>query len=182
MHITIFNSDECDNSVITIFIEELLKLLGKNHLVKVINLKDYNIKYCVGELFCWIKTPGLCIVKDDTNIINKIYIESEFVIFISPIKYGFINSKLKTMLDKLLPLLNIKFEYINGIARHQKRYKKYPKTSFLFDFMSNESKLDFEILNNLMTEASNSMFTKPVFIKNIREFSAKEAYYEIINN
>ena len=170
-----------ENFAVTSRINEISHSLSEHHTVEVINLKEFKIKFCVGEFLCWTKTPGLCALKDDTNFINGKYIKSDFVLFTSSIKYGFISSLLKTTLDKFLPLLSVDFEYVNGIARHKKRYAKYPKIAFLFDFPTKEYKNDLEILESLMSEASNSMFTKPVFVKNIKDLTVVEVCNEITN-
>jgi len=181
MKITIINADIKEDINIVSTINQICETLSKKNIVQIINLKDLKIKYCIGEFLCWTKTPGLCALKDDTNFINNAYIHSDFVLFVSSIKYGFVSSLLKTTLDKLLPLLSVDFEYKNGIARHKKRYSKYPKVGFLFKFPSENYKKDLKILEKLMAEASKSMFTYPAFIKSIDEFSAEEVSYEIIN-
>lgn len=181
MNITIFNGEMIDNLRLSSKIEKIEKILSDKHHVRVINLKDFKIKYCTGEFLCWTKTPGLCALKDDTNYLNEIYINSDFVLFTSSIKYGFITSLLKTTLDKLLPLLSVDFEYSNGVARHKQRYRNYPNVAFLFDFIAKDNQGDLVILEDLMMEASNSMFTKPVFVKSTDDFTAIEVCDEIIN-
>ena len=38
---------------------------------EVVYTKDMKISHCIGCNYCWLKTPGICTIKDDYEIILK---------------------------------------------------------------------------------------------------------------
>jgi len=69
-----------------------------------INTDDYNIGHCVGCTHCWLKTPGVCAVKDDWEILFKRMISADTVVFITEAKLGFVSHKMKNIVDRLIPI------------------------------------------------------------------------------
>ena len=39
--------------------------LSKEHKIDLFIIEDMDINYCRGCFNCWLKTPGLCMFKDD---------------------------------------------------------------------------------------------------------------------
>lgn len=70
---------------------------------EVIELKNMNISHCVGCFGCWKVTPGQCVIRDDMDIIRDKIIESDNIILSFPLYFFGVSSKMKTMLDRLLP-------------------------------------------------------------------------------
>ena len=70
---------------------------------EVIELKNMNISHCVGCFGCWKVTPGQCVIKDDMDIIRDKIMESDNIILSFPLYFFGVSSKMKTMLDRLLP-------------------------------------------------------------------------------
>lgn len=70
---------------------------------EVIELKNMNISHCVGCFGCWKVTPGQCVVRDDMDIIRDKIMESDNIILSFPLYFFGVSSKMKTMLDRLLP-------------------------------------------------------------------------------
>jgi len=69
-----------------------------------INTDDYKIGHCVGCTHCWLKTPGVCAVKDDWEILFKRIISADTVVFITEAKLGFVSHKMKNIVDRLIPI------------------------------------------------------------------------------
>lgn len=92
-----------------------------------IDLVNRNIKKCRGCFGCWVLTPGECVVKDDSQAICRLFINSDLVIFLTPVVYGGYSSVLKKMIDKIIPLISPFFNQYSGETHHYPRYKKYPK-------------------------------------------------------
>jgi multimeric flavodoxin WrbA len=91
--------------------EDYLKKLSDapvsdNHVVTILILRDINVKYCIGCWGCWLKTPGECIVTDGSRDICREYINSDLVLFASPVIMGFTSALLKKAHEKLLPLIH----------------------------------------------------------------------------
>ena len=52
---------------------------------------------------CWKVTPGQCVIRDDMDIIRDKIMESDNIILSFPLYFFGVSSKMKTMLDRLLP-------------------------------------------------------------------------------
>ncbi|MDD6234648.1 MAG: flavodoxin family protein [Lachnospiraceae bacterium] len=70
---------------------------------EVIELKNMNINHCVGCFGCWKVTPGQCVIRDDMDAIREKILESDNIILSFPLYFFGVSSKMKTMLDRLLP-------------------------------------------------------------------------------
>ena len=110
------------------YLKELNKsLVSAQHQVKSLILRDMEIKYCTGCWSCWWgPTPGECVFKDDSHAVCREYINSDLVIFASPLIMGFTSALLKKVQDKLIPLLHPYIEFDQGECHHKKRYDCYP--------------------------------------------------------
>ena len=83
-------------------------LAEEKHGVKTLTLRDMEIKFCTGCWSCWWgPTPGECVFKDDSHTVCREYINSDLVIFTSPVIMGFTSALLKKTQDKLIPLLHL---------------------------------------------------------------------------
>jgi len=49
----------------------------------------------MGCFGCWNKTPGTCVMKDDSAKIAKAVVNSDLLIFLTPITFGGYSSELK---------------------------------------------------------------------------------------
>ena len=38
---------------------------------EVVYTREMKISHCIGCNYCWLKTPGVCVIKDDYEIILK---------------------------------------------------------------------------------------------------------------
>ena len=125
MNITIVNGSP-DNSW-NEFEKELKNTcleLTKEHNVDLFNIREMNIKYCVGCFSCWVKTPGLCVVKDDMEEILKSIAKTDYLIYVSPLVTGFISSETKKVMDRIIPTALPYIRTFNGECHHIKRYDK----------------------------------------------------------
>lgn len=89
-------------------------------------LKEKTIHACQACYWCWTKTPGVCIIKDDAQEIVKLTVQSSVLIYITPIIFGGYGSDLKKALDRFLPAISPLFTTIDGEIHHKKRYQHYP--------------------------------------------------------
>jgi len=88
--------------------------------------RDEEVAYCTGCFGCWTRTPGICIIDDRAREIVRDFIESDLVVFLTPITFGGYSSELKKVLDRIIPLILPFFAVVNGETHHQMRYDKYP--------------------------------------------------------
>jgi multimeric flavodoxin WrbA len=90
------------------------------------------ISHCIGCNDCWIKTPGLCCIKDDYGHILIKMLQADCVIFLTETKLGFVCSQMKNMVDRILPLATMYLKFKDGQMRHYSRYNKQPDMALLY--------------------------------------------------
>ncbi len=90
-------------------------------------LNSLDIKYCTGCFGCWMQTPGVCIIPDAGQEIAKAFIQSDLVIFLTPVTFGGYSSELKKALDRIICILSPFFMKVGGEIHHRPRYERYPR-------------------------------------------------------
>ena len=80
----------------------------------------------MGDFLCWFKSPGKCHVADDQLEISRKFIESDLVIFLTPITFGGYSSTLKKMVDHMIQNTLPFFATHGGEIHHLQRYERYP--------------------------------------------------------
>lgn len=70
---------------------------------KVIYLKDKTIKHCLGCFTCWIKTPGVCVHKDDMPGIIEEMKTADLMVYAMPLYVYTVPGLFKDYLDRLIP-------------------------------------------------------------------------------
>lgn len=90
----------------------------------VFHTTKMKISPCVGCNACWLKTPGICAIKDDYEQILKACLQHDTTIIISGTALGFVSFKAKNIVDRMLPLGNMYLHIVDGQMRHIPRYEK----------------------------------------------------------
>ena len=93
---------------------------------EVVVLREKKIGNCMGDFLCWFKSPGKCHVADDQLEISRKFIESDLVIFLTPITFGGYSSTLKKMVDHMIQNTLPFFATHGGEIHHLQRYERYP--------------------------------------------------------
>ena len=102
------------------------QLTTKGWAVEPIELRNMQIAACVGCLGCWVKTPGTCVINDDGRETTRKAIQSDLMIWLTPVTFGGYSSELKKAIDHMLPIMLPYFESYHGQIFHKMRYKKSP--------------------------------------------------------
>ncbi len=127
MKALILNGEEmeglCLNEISKSIKEELV---DNNFEVEEIILKEKDIADCLGCFKCWVKTPGVCIIDDYGREAAAELIDSDILVYLTPIVFGSYSYQLKKALDRMIPLISPYFKKINGEIHHKKRYRTYP--------------------------------------------------------
>jgi len=103
-------------------------------------LVEKKIGYCRGCLHCWIKTPGVCIQRDDMAELLENVIKSDIVVFATPVYADNVTGIMKTFIDRMIPALDPRVKRVKGETVHVKRFDRYPKknwkslSSLMIDF------------------------------------------------
>jgi hypothetical protein len=86
---------------------------------EVVNLREKNIKNCIGCFTCWTKTPGTCIHKDDmTNELFPKWLNADLVVYATPLYHYTINAEMKAFIERTLPVLEPFFEQHDNRTVH----------------------------------------------------------------
>ena len=97
-------------------------LAGEDENFEIVNTADMKIAHCMGCNMCWLKTPGVCAIRDDYEIILKKLVAAENFWIVADTKFGFVGYRGKRVLDRVVPMLNMYIEFRDGWERHQLRY------------------------------------------------------------
>jgi len=146
-----------DNDRLDTYCTNLKEILSKDNEVSVINLKYKEIKDCIGCYACWLKTPGICALKDDQEEILRKYVQSDFVVVVSPIIMGFTSAAVKSVYDRLLPLVHPFLRMDNNKMSHYSRYNKKYSIGLILDNNESEDEGELEVVNSVFR---NTVFTK----------------------
>lgn len=89
--------------------------------VELIFSRDLNIKPCLGDFACMVKTPGHCIQKDDMNWLDPKISQADVLVLASPVYCDGVNGSMKNIMDRTLPQILPFFEVENNHLRHPLR-------------------------------------------------------------
>ena len=103
-------------------VSEQIKALIKDKEVEIIETSGMKIAHCMGCNQCWLKTPGICAIKDDYEEIIKKLVETENLWIVSETRFGFLDYKGKRVMDRIVPMLNMTVGFRDGWMRHEMRY------------------------------------------------------------
>jgi hypothetical protein len=103
------------------------ELTAHDWQAETIVLREKKIALCTGCFGCWVKTPGVCVIDDFGREAARMAIQSDVLIFLSPVTFGGYSSELKKAVDRfacslLLPF----FTKIGGEVHHPARYRPLP--------------------------------------------------------
>ena len=102
------------------------QLNTNNYESKLIDLHELEIASCLGCFGCWVKTPGICVIDDAGREVAKAVMQSDLVIYITPVTFGGYSYELKKAIDRLIPIISPFFKKIKGEVHHKPRYHSYP--------------------------------------------------------
>ena len=105
--------------------EILRELSGTGHdeNYELIDATDKNISHCIGCNYCWLKTPGICMIKDDYEPILKRMIAADQIWLIADTKFGFVSYQAKNIIDRVMPMITMYLKFKDGQMRHVMRYR-----------------------------------------------------------
>ena len=101
-------------------------------MILIIDTTGMNISHCLGCNYCWLKTPGQCVIKDDYEAFLKRMSKADQVWLLSDTKFGFVTYKTKNIVDRVMPLVTMNLHFIGKQMRHVLRYKKNPNWGVIY--------------------------------------------------
>ena len=93
---------------------------------------DGTIKPCVGCFGCWVKEPGMCVIKDGYENIGQRMAKADEVYVISRYTYGGFSSFIKNVLDRAISFVLPYFEVYKREMHHKRRYPGEKPVTFIF--------------------------------------------------
>jgi multimeric flavodoxin WrbA len=89
-------------------------------------LHQQSIGNCAGDFFCWVRSPGMCNTADDNRRLAAKVMQSDLLVYLTPVTFGGYASPLKRMVDHQIQNILPFFTSVNGEIHHQPRYQRYP--------------------------------------------------------
>jgi multimeric flavodoxin WrbA/putative sterol carrier protein len=100
--------------------------------IEVVNLRKKKIKYCIGCFTCMTKTPGKCVINDDmTEELFPKWLESDLVVYATPLFHHTVNAPMKTFIERTWPVCLPFFEKRSDGRWHHPLRHKLPAAVFL---------------------------------------------------
>ena len=154
-----------------VLIEELQE---SDWYAEAVSLSNMNIKPCIGCFRCWHTTPGICtgVKGDDANEIIQKAINSQLLVFLTPMTYGGYSSEIKKIYGRFLGLLQPGMTIIDGEVHHLKRYEIYP--SHLAIGMTGELDHDEAILFKKLVDRNSKNFYPPKHLAEVITYSDED--------
>lgn len=162
---------------LTLFAAKLERTAG--HAVRRFDLAGMDINFCTGCFNCWVKYPGRCIHTDDMENIFRAVAGADLLICASEVSAGFLDYRLKTMHDRLLPMVMPYIELVNGECHHQKRYEKSVDLAVLLDRSNSGEAGDQEFIERIYHRIALNFRSSLFFVKSIDQ-PVEEIVHETI--
>lgn len=122
--------------------EELLHSGGNPAEMELIDTAGMHISHCIGCNYCWLKTPGICAIKDDYEPILKKMSRADQIWLISDTHFGFVSYQTKNIVDRVMPLATMYLKIKDGQMRHVMRYDHQPDFGIIYTGDGDQSYLE----------------------------------------
>jgi multimeric flavodoxin WrbA len=139
----------------------LLKTAG--HTITQIDLRDVQLRYCIGCWNCWVKTPGQCATDAASQVMDRAVIQSDFTLWAAPLKMGFPSELLKMANDKHLPLIHPYMEVDQNEGHHLRRYPRSPRLGLLLEKEARTDAEDLQIVSDIYCRTALNFKTRLEF-------------------
>lgn len=152
MKAMILNGCSKDDQIAQVCDQHLLKVLTHEDIsVNHIMLANTALKGCIGCLSCFFKTPGECRFNDLGRNLPIDFLESDFAIFISAVKFGTFSSLFAKAYNRMVIQLESHLgETINGELRRKKRYETQYPALIVIGIMAASSPEEKKIFTSLI--------------------------------
>ena len=120
MKILVLNGSPKKKSDTMVLTNAFLRGIKKNgsHEIFVMNISEMKISSCRGCFGCWQVKNKHCVIDDDQNQILDLYPEVDLIIWSFPLYCYGMPSHIKAVLDRTIPLNQMKMEIVDGRTRH----------------------------------------------------------------
>jgi hypothetical protein len=154
-------------------------LAAAGHAVTTFDLRELELKGCVGCWSCWVKTPGECARADDSARICRAAIQSGLLVLASQVTLGFTGVLLKRAVDQMIPLLHPHLVIQDGEVHHRARYARYPDLGLLLAPGPDADAEDLEITAAMWTRLARN-FKASRMLTAVADRPAQEAAHALV--
>ena len=95
--------------------------------VEALVLREIDVAPCLGCFGCWVKTPGVCVIDDPGRDVARGMVQSDLLVYLTPLTFGGYSSELKKALDRPIPNISPLFRLVRGEVHHVRRYARNPR-------------------------------------------------------
>ncbi|WP_059368980.1 flavodoxin family protein [Treponema endosymbiont of Eucomonympha sp.] len=132
------------------------------------------IRHCIGCYGCWIKTPGVCVIKDGYENIGQLFSKCDEMIVISKCVYGSYSPFIRNVWDRSIPYLLPYFVTANHETHHKQRYKNQFSKNVYFYGTSTEAEREMaERLVKANSISYNEKNTRVYFFNSFEEIEGE---------
>lgn len=167
MKITVLdgNHDE-SNEILERYLSELhAAARNSNHEMTVFSIRRMRINHCTGCWNCWLKTPGRCVHRDDAESIYRDIVNTDLLMFASPLQMGFVTTLTRKINERLIPLLLPYVDLFKGEFHHQLRYGKPPVLALLLQPERDTDDVDVDITAEIYQRTALNFRSRLGFVK-----------------
>ncbi len=125
------------------------ELAKRGHAFQSFLLREMDIRQCIGCWTCWLKTPGLCVHRDEMPRIYRSVMAADLVILASPVIMGFMSALLKRANERFIPLIHPYIALVEGECHHRGRYDRYPGLGILLHRGADTDDEDIAIITDI---------------------------------
>ncbi len=130
---------------------------GAGAEVELVHVQKLNLRPCRGCFNCWWETPGACVQDDKMKDVLPKLADADVWVFATPVYVDGMTGTIKTFMDRMIPLLEGRWEIRDDHCRHPLREGTKPGKIVLLS-VSGFTELDnFEPLVAHMKAASKNM-------------------------
>lgn len=160
-------------------VELLRENLEENHTVDYFPVAEMKMAHCQGCWDCWTKTPGICRLQDDGVEYLKSLINTELLLFASPVTAGFFTSETKKALDRFIPEALPYIEIHKGECHHIPRYPHRKSLGFILLDQKDIEPEAREIIDGYIDRVTLNMRPEKLLKLNMTSENSKEICHEI---
>jgi multimeric flavodoxin WrbA len=131
--------------------------------VDIVFLAEKEIKPCMACLKCWTKSPGRCVIEDDTAPLLEQFMASDLVVMATPVYIHNVTGIMKTFLDRMVPIIDphlVKME--SGYTGHLKKHDRYPKFGLIATGAFPEQKC-CEFVSRYFRRLADELYSEVIF-------------------
>lgn len=164
MKTTILNGEPEAGSEFDLYVRATAERTGAaGHEVRLLDLRDLELRGCSGCWGCWVKTPGECVKRDDSALVCRAVIESDLLILASPVVMGFTTALLKRAADQMIPLIHPYTVVEGGEMHHRARYDHYPLVALLLAASPDTDAEDLAITEHMWARMARNLKSRLTF-------------------